>query len=198
VAPDLDPYDVVPAGTPDRAPSGTPDRAAAFAEVASAVDTVAGIGANAPEPANLSEDLLPHRLPKRGRRSSRLSAPWSREKPASPAVAPRPAPAPSVPHEVSVPPPTPVNADAHGRVVESPVAHVAPTAGALHFPAGNPAFPAPPAGAPVVDENGAAARPEPAAASTDGENRFAFFAAFRAAAEQAREEAGIDNRRMGQ
>jgi hypothetical protein len=49
----------------------------------------------------------------------------------------------------------------------------------------------------VVDKNGAAAEREPAAATTEGENRFAFFAAFRAAAEQAREEAGIDNRRMG-
>jgi hypothetical protein len=30
------------------------------------------------------------------------------------------------------------------------------------------------------------------------EDRFAFFAAFRAAAEQAREEAGIDDRKVGQ
>ncbi len=198
VAPERDASDIVAAATPDRVPAGTPDRAAAFAEVASAVDTVAGIGANAPEPANLSEDLLPHRLPKRGRRSSRLSAPWSREKPARPAVQPRPAPAPSVPDEAPAPPTAPGNADAHGRVVESPAGHAAPTAGGLRFPPGGPAFPAPPAGAAVVEENGAAALPEPAAAHTDGENRFAFFAAFRAAAEQAREEAGIDNRRMGQ
>jgi signal transduction histidine kinase len=186
--------DMVP-GMPDRAPTGTPDRAAAFAEVSEAVDTVAGPGPNTPPP-SLSEDLLPQRLPKRGRRSSRLGAPWSREKPARPSVAPRPAPA--VPHDVTAPPPAPVNADAHGRIVGPPATQTAPSTGALHFPPGGPAFPAPPAREPVADENGAASEPKPAATSTDGENRFAFFAAFRAAAEQAREEAGIDNRRMGQ
>jgi hypothetical protein len=178
---------------PDRAPTATPDRAAAFAEVSQAVDTVAGPSPNTPPP-SLSEDLLPQRLPKRGRRSSRLGAPWSREKPARPPVAPRPAPA--VAHDVPAPPPAPVNADAHGRIVGPPATQTAPSTGALHFPPGGPAFPAPPAREPVADENGAASEPKPA--STDGENRFAFFAAFRAAAEQAREEAGIDNRRMGQ
>jgi hypothetical protein len=33
--------------------------------------------------------------------------------------------------------------------------------------------------------------------SGESEERFAFFAAFRAAAERAREEAGIDDRRVG-
>jgi hypothetical protein len=37
--------------------------------------------------------------------------------------------------------------------------------------------------------------PDPAAATAGGGERFAFFAAFRAAAEQAREEAGIDDGR---
>jgi hypothetical protein len=194
VVPVAEADDLVP-GTSDRAPTGTPDRAAAFAEVAQAVDTVAGIAPSAPQ-ATLSEDLLPQRLPKRGRRASRLGVPWSREKPAKPAVAPPPAPA--VRDEAPAPMPSaPVNADAHGRVVEPPPAHTAAPAGALHFPPGGPAFQAPAAGDPVVDENGAVAERKSAAASTDGENRFAFFAAFRAAAEQAREEAGIDNRRMG-
>jgi hypothetical protein len=41
-----------------------------------------------------------------------------------------------------------------------------------------------------------APQPDPAPApSARGGERFAFFAAFRAAAEQAREEAGIDDRR---
>jgi len=143
---------------------------------------------------SLSEDLLPQRLPKRGRRSSRLSAPWSREKPAKPAIAPRPV---SAPPEMPAPAPAArADADAHGRVVESPATQSA-TGGALHFPPGGPPPPVPPGEAHPVDEQPPAPRPEPPAANTDGDNRFAFFAAFRAAAEQAREEAGIDNRRTG-
>jgi hypothetical protein len=51
--------------------------------------------------------------------------------------------------------------------------------------------------APTTPVNGASvpeANPA-AAASAGGGERFAFFAAFRAAAEQAREEAGIDDGR---
>ena len=51
--------------------------------------------------------------------------------------------------------------------------------------------------APATSAVGAPApQSDPAAASGSGSGeRFAFFAAFRAAAEQAREEAGIDERR---
>jgi hypothetical protein len=89
-----------------------------------------------------------------------------------------------------------ISADAQGRVVEPPAPHGAPAAGALHFPPGGPAF-VPPAGegADTVEDGTPTEPAPPAGASTEGENRFAFFAAFRAAAEQAREEAGIDNRR---
>jgi hypothetical protein len=93
-------------------------------------------------------------------------------------------------------PPAHADADAHGRLVEPPATEPAP-GGAEHFPPGGPARPVHPAGAHPVDEQPPASHPEPPAPSTEGDNRFAFFAAFRAAAEQAREEAGIDNRRTG-
>ncbi|HYL51891.1 MAG TPA: ATP-binding protein [Acidimicrobiia bacterium] len=181
--------------TPDRLPAGARDRAAAFAEVAHAVDTVAGIAPSSGTPSPvLSEDLLPQRLPKRGRRSSRLAAPWSREKPAKPAIAPPPASA--APDMRAPAPPAHADVDAHGRVMESPATRPA-SGSAVHFPPGGPPPPVPPADAHPVDEQPPASRPEPPAPNTDGDNRFAFFAAFRAAAEQAREEAGIDNRRTG-
>ncbi len=53
-----------------------PDRRASFAEVAQAVDDAAGRPAEPASP--FSEDLIPQRLPKRGRRSSRLETPWVR------------------------------------------------------------------------------------------------------------------------
>ena len=63
-----------------------PDRRPSFAEVAQAVD--AATGRSAPEPASpFSEDLIPQRLPKRGRRNSRLETPWVRERPAQPMTA---------------------------------------------------------------------------------------------------------------
>ncbi len=150
---------------PDRAAVVAPDRRASFAEVAQAVEDASG--RPAPESGSpFSEDLLPQRLPKRGRRNSRLETPWARERPAVSAtapVAPAAAPAPAV-----APAPLP----SRGATDE---AQVVPT------PATNGA------GAPQSD---------PAAASAAGSGeRFAFFAAFRAAAEQAREEAGIDERR---
>jgi hypothetical protein len=103
-----------------------------------------------------------------------------------------------VPHELPAPPPAHAGADAHERVVGPPATHADDGAGAPHLPPRGPASPASPGGGAEVEENGTAPERKPAATSTDGENRFAFFAAFRAAAEQAREEAGIDNRRMGQ
>ena len=153
-----------PVVDPDRAPVNSPDRRPSFAEVAEAVDVVTG----RPAPASpFSEDLLPQRLPKRGRRSSRLETPWIRERPVagtpeSP-VAP-PAPAPSVADA-----PTP----SRNGVDESPVGPAAAAATSDEAPQSDSA-PAP---------------------SARGGERFAFFAAFRAAAEQAREEAGIDDRR---
>jgi hypothetical protein len=73
---------------PDFDPAA-PDHRVAFSEVAQAVDVAAGREAEAPANA-FSEDLLPNRLPKRGRRSNK--AVWSREKPAKPQLAPPPAP----------------------------------------------------------------------------------------------------------
>jgi hypothetical protein len=148
-----------------------PDRRASFAEVAQAVDDAAG---RPPEPASpFSEDLLPQRLPKRGRRSSRLETPWVRERTA----------VSTTPPAVSVAP-----------TGVAPVAPAASTAPAL--PPRNGTAPAPVASAPAPEANGASvSEPDPQAASADGGERFAFFAAFRAAAEQAREEAGIDDRR---
>ena len=138
---------------PDFDPAA-PDRRVAFSEVAQAVDVAAGREAEAPA---FSEDLLPNRLPKRGRRSNK--AVWSREKPAKPQLAPPPAPV--------------------GAPTPAPQAATTATSGAP---------PAPPV-APAAEET-------PKAPAGDGD-RLAFFAAFRSAAEQAREEAGIDDRRVG-
>jgi hypothetical protein len=79
--------------------------------------------------------------------------------------------------------------------------------GALHFPPGGPAFaatvgattdrPAPDA-VPVSESHDATLASANTQANAEGDERFAFFAAFRAAAERAREEAGIDDRRGNQ
>jgi signal transduction histidine kinase len=156
-APDLDAPALLPS-----------DRRASFAEVAQAVDDAARPAD--PEPASgspFAEDFLPQRLPKRGRRASRLETPWVRERPA--VSTPPPA-------SLASPPPAPLPA------AQTPSTNGAEAAGAQSTPApsGNGTAPAP---------NGAAT---PSAADGD---RYAFFAAFRAAAEQAREEAGIDDRR---
>jgi signal transduction histidine kinase len=151
---------------PDRPAAVAPDRRASFAEVAQAVDVATT--KSAPEPASpFAEDFLPQRLPKRGRRSSRLATPWTRERPVEVA------PSPDVPTGASAPAaalPAPLSAP--GESSETPSATI----------------PAPAA-------NGASVPAPDAAAPTGGGERFAFFAAFRAAAEQAREEAGIDDRR---
>jgi signal transduction histidine kinase len=150
-----------PAADPDRPPTIPPDRRASFAEVSQAVDVAAGRPADAPA-STFSEDLIPQRLPKRGRRNSKLETPWVRERPVL-----------SAPPVVNAVPSAPAAAPA-----------ALPTRGA------EPQV----ASAPAPAANGASS-PEADASSADGGERFAFFAAFRAAAEQAREEAGIDERR---
>jgi len=181
-----------------------PNRAATFAEVSQAVDAMTG--APAPETdaltlasAALSEDLLPQRLPKRGRRASRMSSPWARDKKATPTLSAPPHPAaPTAPvSPAGAPMPAPM---------ETPSAP-AGSNGALHFPPGGPAFaatvgattdrPAPNA-APVSESHDATLASANTQANAEGDERFAFFAAFRAAAERAREEAGIDDRRGNQ
>ncbi len=194
-APASDVESVAPAPLPAPAPAAVApasDRAAAFAEVAQAVEGVTSASASSAQAPVFSEDLLPQKLPKRGRKSKGLSAPWVRDKKAAPAV-----PAESV---VAVsPPPTvfpapervaaPASAPGASPSLVSHPEHEPGAEGALHFPPGGPALAG--AGAP----SGETPAPRPAA---DGEERFAFFAAFRAAAERAREEAGIDDRRVGQ
>ena len=183
-----------PAAVSPDAPAPPPDKAAAFAEVAGAVDAVTGAppAPSAPAvPASVfSEELLPSKLPKRGRRGSKAGTPWAREKPATPAVPPPAFPTTPV-HGA------PPAAAAHVAPPQS--AHPAPgthepTPGALHFKPGGPAMGSHGEAAPPADANGAHSEPQPAPTG----DRFAFFAAFRAAAEQAREEAGIDDRRVGQ
>ncbi len=200
---------------PEAEPVSAPpvDRAAAFAQVSNAVDAVttpadsapgddaAPATATDPRYANVfSEDLLPQKLPKRGgrRSSSRLSTPWSRDKKAVPqvpvaspaaAAAPAPASAPAPAPFVEAPAmPTPPPAPMPAGATDAPAATAAP--GALHFPPGGPAL-----AAANGDAVSAAPNDHP---PMEGDDRFAFFAAFRAAAERAREEAGIDDRRIGQ
>jgi hypothetical protein len=175
---------VSPAAPSPDLPAPPPDKAAAFAEVANAVDAVTG----APEPeapavpaSVFSEELLPSKLPKRGRRASKMGTAWAREKPATPVVPAAPVVASAAPAAPSQP--------AH----PAPGTHE-PTPGALHFKPGGPAMGSHGEAAPPADANGAYGEPQP----VQTEDRFAFFAAFRAAAEQAREEAGIDDRRVGQ
>jgi hypothetical protein len=159
-----------PVADPDRPPLATPDRRPSFAEVADAVDAVAG--RSAPELRSpLSEDLLPQRLPKRGRRSARLETPWTRERPAESEPATAPAATTAAGLAAPAAPPAPLPARGVSGEPQAASGHDAATNGA---------------GVP---------QPEPAATSNESGERFAFFAAFRAAAEQAREEAGIDDRR---
>jgi hypothetical protein len=177
------PEPVAPAAAtadPDRPPMLAPDRRASFSEVAQAVEVAAGRPAE-PAPASpFSEDLLPQRLPKRGRRNSKLETPWVRQRPvvSEPAAAPEPTASGAAPSADPAP----------GARLESP--GPLPSRGAGPGESQATSVPAP-------EANGATgAQPESgAAAPVDGGERFAFFAAFRAAAEQAREEAGIDDRR---
>jgi len=174
-APDAAPSTPVPAATgapaapsasADRAPLAA-DRRASFAEVAQAVD----VATSRPAPAEsagspFAEDLIPQRLPKRGRRNSRLETPWVRQRPVE-----------------------------SGAPVATPVSPAAPADSASVAPS-----PEAPGGPSVASASAptAAGVNEPetnSAGSADSGERFAFFAAFRAAAEQAREEAGIDDRR---
>jgi hypothetical protein len=145
--------------------------------VAQAVDVAAGRPAEPGTGSPFSEDLIPQRLPKRGRRNSRLETPWARERPA-------PAPLPVAPPAAS---PTQVAA---------PAAPLPSRNGSTEQPNG-PAAPTVSNGARVPE--GGSGAPAPNTGAGDGSagsgERFAFFAAFRAAAEQAREEAGIDDRR---
>lgn len=179
-APAAEPVPARPAAfTPPAAPTERLDPAA-LAELAQVVEAATPVPVPAPaSPPNpaISEDLLPNHLPRRGRRSNSLQAPWRRDRPTRVPDASPTTPAPSA---VT---PVPVGAP-DGRVAPAP----APTGdpGAVRF--------GPTAHADAV------ARPDAAVAGTatvDGDERFAFFAAFRAAAERAREEAGIDNRRIG-
>jgi signal transduction histidine kinase len=156
-----------PAAEPELPPLLPSDKRASFAEVAQAVDDAARPAEAEPVPGSVfAEDFLPQRLPKRGRRSSRLETPWVRERPAE-----------STPPPASLANPLPAQPGA-------PQVSANGVGGA-----GAQSTPAP-------SENGNAPAPNGAATpSADGGDRYAFFAAFRAAAEQAREEAGIDDRR---
>jgi DNA polymerase-3 subunit gamma/tau len=150
---------------PDLPPLVPSDRRASFAEVAQAVDDASRPADSAPAGPSFAdaEDFLPQRLPKRGRKSSRLETPWVRERPA-----------------VSAPPPASL-----ANPLPAQNGATAWNGGADAATNSTP----PPA-------NGSAPAPSAAATpSADGGDRYAFFAAFRAAAEQAREEAGIDDRR---
>ena len=175
-----------------------PNRQESYAAVADAVG--AATGRSAVDPSDVpdtTEDLLPKKLPKRGRRASKLQTPWTRERAAKHPDSPTPsaATAPSVPSAAAELPPTKFDPAA---------AHVAPPVppsgapGALRFGPGSGADEASHDGA--SQSNGVTASanaPEQQHAPEGGDDRFAFFAAFRAAAERAREEAGIDDRRVG-
>ncbi len=176
---------------PDRPAVLAPDRRASFAEVAEAVDSAT---ARVTEPASpFSEDLIPQRLPKRGRRASKLETPWVRQRPAESMTAVPAAPAGPVPRATppdAAMPATNGNGAAGPAPLPSRNGSEAP--GAQAHGADTQIAPAP-----STHVNGASV-PEPgpaAAASAGGGERFAFFAAFRAAAEQAREEAGIEDGR---
>jgi hypothetical protein len=178
-----------------------PSQQESYAAVADAVGAATGRSAVDPSDVpDFTQDLLPQKLPKRGRRASRLQTPWAREKPATHSdsatpSAPATPTAPTAPTAAAVPPPT---------TFDPAAAHVAPPAppsgapGALRFGPGSGADDASNDGAP--QSNGATASadaPGQPHAPESGDDRFAFFAAFRAAAERAREEAGIDDRRVG-
>jgi len=178
-----------------------PDRHASFAEVARAVDDAATghtpalppteAASNGSDGTDLSEDFLPSRLPKRGRRASRLQTPWARERPAG-GFGTTAADAPSA---FGVAPAVAAAPSSNGTGTGTGTGN-----GALRFAAADNQLASSPAShEPGVGEPEPASPPAPAGAAPNGESdeRFAFFAAFRAAAERAREEAGIDDRRVG-
>jgi signal transduction histidine kinase len=174
-----------------------PNRQESYAAVAEAVGAATGrSGVDPADVPDFSEDLLPKKLPKRGRRASRLQTPWTRERPAKHADASAALSALSVPAAATEPVPT---------TFDPAAAHLAPPAppsgapGALRFGPGSGGGDAPPEGAPPAQQEvtGPADPPDQHHAPEGGDDRFAFFAAFRAAAERAREEAGIDDRRVG-
>jgi hypothetical protein len=148
-----------------------------------------------------SEDLLPQKLPKRGRRSGRLGTPWHREKPAKPQVLPSAGgtEARGWAHaDASAPNPlAPAATPAHAHLVEPRPGAERGRDGGLHFPPGGPALVGSEQPTADMAPNGSGA-PNGQAAANDSGERFEFFAAFREAAERAREEAGIDDRRVGQ
>src|SRR4029078_4847912 len=88
-----------PAEDPYRRVAAAPDRGASFAEVAQAVDVATDRPAETAPASPFSEDLIPQRLPKRGRRASKLETPWVRERPvvSAPAVSTAPPVAGAVP-----------------------------------------------------------------------------------------------------
>jgi hypothetical protein len=159
--------------------------------------------------ATWSEDFIPQRLPKRSRRNSKLQTPWTRQQrgesaapaplapPVTPVAAPasyvEPAPVPVEPAPATPPPFAP---NPSGGLPEVDPAPPAGAPGAVRF---GPELPS--RGAHDDATPNGSAIPRDAEASDDvaaegSEERFAFFAAFRAAAERAREEAGIDTRRV--
>jgi signal transduction histidine kinase len=177
----LDADSVAPVASPD-GPAPVADRAGTYAEVSDAVDALqdplATPTVSAPPGFTDSEDFLPSRLPKRGRKGGK--GPWTREKPATPAV-------PPAPTSFSSPPaPNPYIATDGARIVEPSHAPAASDEDGMHFQAPPPS----PDGGSTQDPN--ATPPAPAEGG-----RIEFFAAFRDAAERAREEAGIDDRRVG-
>ena len=202
----------------------TAERQAAFAEVAEAVGAIAQApAAPAVEPpaTTWSEDFIPQHLPKRGRRSSRLQTPWvrGRSNAASPEAGPDAeasvnVPASSAPFAAAGSAPLgPPSAPAPLVNEAGAVSGVSPAPpsgepGAMRF---GPELPTRQPGRATGETepstfahgtNGDGSDPgQPAAAAAPAANgsdeRFAFFAAFRAAAERAREEAGIDTRRNG-
>jgi hypothetical protein len=164
------------------APAPVADRVGTYAEVSDAVDALhdpqAPPAVTAPPGFTDSEDFLPSRLPKRGRKGGK--GPWTREKPATPVVQTAPT------SFTSPPAPNPYIATDGARVVEPSHAPVASNQDGMHFQAPPPS----PDGGSTQDLNAT-----PAAPAEGG--RIEFFAAFRDAAERAREEAGIDDRRVG-
>jgi signal transduction histidine kinase len=181
-APEAAEADAVAAVAAPDAPAPVADRAAAYAEVSDAVDALQDPAAtptvSAPPGFADSEDFLPSRLPKRGRKGGK--GPWTREKPATPVVQPAPT-------SFTAPPmPNPYIATDGARIVEPSHASVASGQEGMHFQAPPPS----PDGDTKQEPNA------PAAVPAEG-GRVEFFAAFRDAAERAREEAGIDDRRVG-
>src|SRR5436305_12779538 len=130
-----------------------------------------------------------------------MSGPWARDKKAPPMVSAPPAVAPPTAMP-GLPPVTPSAPESTGLPATGGAS------GALHFPPGGPAFAAavgstdtaPPSKGTTPSEthDAALASANTQANAPEGDERFAFFAAFREASERAREEAGIDDRRGSQ